>query len=91
MILYKELPRITKVIKVRRLKLACHLIRHNNIMVHKLILWKTTNGRSRRDRKDIIYVDNLKEDSRLDHINEMMAMLLHRDGGVYKKYLMHIY
>ena len=42
--LYKELPRISKVVKERRLKLAGHLIRHDNIMEHKLVLWEPING-----------------------------------------------
>ena len=40
-------------------------------MTHKL-----TNGRARRGRKTVTYIDNLKEDSGLVKINEMRTMCL---------------
>ena len=40
----------------KNLKLAGHLIRLNNIMAHKLVLWKPTNARARICRKTITYV-----------------------------------
>ena len=63
--LYKELPK-----KVRRLKCADHLVRHNNIMAYKPVLCELTHGRTRGGHKIINYVDNLKEDSGQDNINE---------------------
>ena len=48
-----------KYILERRLKLVGDLIKHNNILVHKLVLWEHTNGIARRNRKTITYVDNL--------------------------------
>ena len=52
------------------------MIRHNNIMTNKL-----TNGRARRVRKTVTYIDNLKEDSGLANINEMRTMMFDRDGA----------
>ena len=36
--LYNGLPRISEVIKERRLKLAGHFLRHDNEMAHELVL-----------------------------------------------------
>ena len=69
--LYNGLSRISEVIKERRLKLAGHLMRHDNEMAHKLVLWEPTNGSARRGRKTITFVDNLREDIGLDDINEI--------------------
>ena len=80
--LYKESPTIRE----RRLKLAGHLNRHNDIMAHKLVLVEPINGHARKYRKTITYVDNLKEDSGLlDNIiinffiNDMRIVMLNRD------------
>ena len=77
--LYNGLSRISEVIKERRLKLAGHLMRHDNEMAHKLVLWEPTNGSARRGRKTITFVDNLREDIGLDDINEIKTMMLDRD------------
>ena len=76
--IYNGLSRIY-VIKERRLKLAGHLMRHNNEMAHELVLWEPTNGSARRGRKTITFVDNLREDIGLDGINEIKTMMLDRD------------
>ena len=77
--LYNGLSRISEVIKERRLKLAGHLMRHDNEMAHKLVLWEPTHGSARRGRKTITFVDNLREDIGLDDINEIKTMMLDRD------------
>ena len=65
--LYNGLSRISEVIKERRLKLAGQLMRCNNEMAHKLVLWEPINGSARRGRKTIFainhhtFVDNLRE------------------------------
>ena len=83
--LYNGLSRISEVIKERRLKLAGHLMRHDNEIAHKLVLWEPTNGISRRDRKTITFVDNLREDIGLDDIHEIKTMMLDRDVWSIKK------
>ena len=46
---------------------------------NKLVIWEPANSHARRGRKIITYVDNLKEDSGQDNINEMRTMMLDRD------------
>ena len=77
--LYNGFSRISKVIKERRLKLAGHLMRHDNEMAHKLVLWEPTNGSARRGRKTVNFVDNLRENIELDDIHEINTMMLDRD------------
>ena len=77
--LYNGLSRISEVIEERRLQLAGHLMRHDNEMAHKLVLWEPTNRSARRGRKTITFVDNLREDIELDDINEIKTMMLDRD------------
>ena len=43
-------------------------------MAHKLVLWEPTNGSTRRGRKTITFVDNLREDIGLDDIHEIKTM-----------------
>ena len=38
------MPKITEVIKQRRLRLAGHCIRHTDEITHNLVLWKPKNG-----------------------------------------------
>ena len=45
-------------------------------MAHKLVLWEPITGCARRGHKIITYVDNIKEDTEVDFINEMMTMML---------------
>ena len=78
-ILYNGLSRISEVIQERRLKLAGHLKRHETEMAHKLVLWEPINGRARRGRKTITFVDNLREDTGLNDATEMTTMMLNRD------------
>ena len=50
-------------------------------MVHKLVLWESTNGCARRDRKTITYVDKLKEDSgkyKWDEVDDVGQRCLER-------------
>ena len=77
--LYNGLSRISEVIKEIRLKLAGHLMRHDNEIANKLVLWEPTNGSARRGRKTITFVDNLREDIGLDDIHEINTMILDRD------------
>ena len=74
--LYNGLSKISEVIQERRLKLAVHLMRHDNEMAHKLVPLEPTNGSARRGRKTITFVDNLIED--IDDINEIHFIMLDR-------------
>ena len=48
--LYRGMPNISEMIKLRRLRLAGHCIRHNDELAHHLILWNPKNGiRNRGD------------------------------------------
>ena len=42
--LYRGMPKITEVIKQRRLRLEGHCLRHTEELSHNLILWKPKNS-----------------------------------------------
>ena len=82
--LYNGLSRISEVIKERRLQIAGHLLRHDNEMAHKLVLWEPINGSARKCRKTITFVDNLREDIGINDINEINTMMLDIDVWIEK-------
>ena len=55
--LYRGLPKITDVIKDRRLRLAGHCIRHNDEIANNLILWTPKTGKRNRGRQPKTFVD----------------------------------
>ena len=61
--LYQDLPRVSQKIQQRRMRIAGHCIRHNECPASQLVLWQPTDGRRKRGRKNISYVDNLMDDT----------------------------
>ena len=83
--LYGSLPRITDKIAMQRLRLAGHCIRHPEEIASKLVLWQPTEGRVKRGRKPVDYIDNIKRDTGLDNINEIRTAML--DRKVWKEFV----
>ena len=78
--LYGNLPPVSNKIKQRRLRLSGHLIRHEEEIANKLVMWEpTTQGRANRGRRKTTYVDQLKRDTGLTQISEMKTVMLDRE------------
>ena len=72
---YGAMPRVTTKIQKRRMRLAGHCIRHDDLVAHKLILWEPTHGHRSRGRPKLSYVDNLRKDMELKCTDEIRALM----------------
>ena len=78
--LYQNIPPVTDKIRKRRMMLAGHCVRHVDEAASDLVLWEPTDGRVRRGRRKLTYIDNLKEDTGANDSNEIRSMMLDRNG-----------
>ena len=69
--LYQDLPKLTEMVRERRLRIAGHCVRHEEEIAHHLILWEPTRGNRGRGRRAVTYIDNLKEDTNLEDAAEI--------------------
>ncbi|KAJ8257596.1 hypothetical protein GJAV_G00187470 [Gymnothorax javanicus] len=61
--LYGELLRVSERIAIRRMRIAGHCHRHQELPASKLVLWEPTHGRRSTGRPKHTYVDMLKNDA----------------------------
>ena len=54
--LYRGMPKITEVIKLRKLRLSGHCIRHSDEIAYNLVSWKLKNGIRNRGRQHKTYI-----------------------------------
>ena len=76
--LYDGLPPVSCKVASRRMKLAGHCVRHADEEASKLILWEPSQGRSNVGRRAVTYIDNLKNDTGMDNINELKTAMMER-------------
>ena len=60
---FGNLPKISLKFRQRRMKLAGRCIRHGDEIANKLVLWQPNDGRVRRGRQKINYIDVLLQDT----------------------------
>ena len=77
-VVYGRLIRASDKIAQRRMRLAGHLARHEEILAHQLLLWEPLHGHRRRGRPHLTYVDVLKSDTGLDDSKEINKLMLDR-------------
>ena len=76
--LYGNLPKISVKIRQRRMRLAGHCIRHEDEIANKLVLWQPNDGRVRRGRQKINYIDVLLQDTGVTSAAELKTIMLDR-------------
>ena len=76
--LYGDLPRVSCKVRERRLRLAGHAIRHPELSLSKVILWKPVHGQRGRGRPRSTYVDNLLTDVGVETTGELETLMLDR-------------
>ena len=74
---YGSLQRVSTRIQQRRMRLAGHIHRHNELVGHELLLWEPKHGHSGRGKK-LTYVDTLRKDTELDCVNEIGGLMDNR-------------
>ena len=76
--LYGSLPRATSKIQERRMKLAGHIHRHDDLVAHQLLLWEPTQGTRGRGRPALTFVDTLRGDTGLNGTEEIRGLMADR-------------
>ena len=57
------------------MRLAGHCIRHTDEMANRLVLWQPTEGRTRRGRGRVNYVDSLFQDTGMANVEELRIIM----------------
>ena len=76
---YGDLPKVTEKIRDRRMKLAGHIQRHEDLIAHEVLFWDPQHGRRGRGRPQLTYIDMLKRDTELDSVAEIKSLMLDRE------------
>ena len=63
--LYGDLPKISDVVRERRLRLAGHCMRHKNEVSSNLVIWRPSRGSRNRGRPTNTFVDTIMRDTGL--------------------------
>ena len=64
---YGDLSRATEKIRDRRMRLAGHIHRHEDLVAHDVLFWDPQHGSRGRGRPHLTYIDMLKRDTGLDN------------------------
>ena len=75
---YGTLPRATMKIQDRRMRLAGHIQRHNELLAHHTLLWEPTHGVRSRGRPALTFVDNIRADTGLTDTGEISRLMADR-------------
>ena len=74
-VVYGHLPRVTSKIQGRRMKLAGHIQRHEELTAHKLLLWEPLHGARGRGRPPLTFVDTIRRDTELTDTDEIRRLM----------------
>ena len=79
-ILYIRLPKISEVIRDLRMTIAGYCVRQKDEACHDLIFWHARNGKRNRGRQPIKFIDNLKNDTELNDVEEIRNVMSEREN-----------
>jgi hypothetical protein len=74
-VLYGNLLRVSKKIRERRLRLAGHCIRNNELKANDLVLWEPPQGKPSRGSQKLTYVNMLRRDLGLESAEELRTLM----------------
>ena len=77
-ILYGKLPKVSDRIRNRRMRLAGHIQRHDDLSAHNLLLWEPLHGHRRQGAPRITYVDTLRKDTELNDVGDIRKLMSDR-------------
>ena len=81
--LYGKLPRISYILRERRLRLAGHSWRNKNELISDVLLWTPTHGKCKQGRPVRTYIDQLVDDA--GYCIEDLPSLMEPDGESFTK------
>ena len=76
---FGSIPMPSVMIASRRLRLAGHIARHEDLLANKLLFWDPQHGHRGRGRPYLTYMDVLKKDTNLSSVDEIRTVMLERD------------
>ena len=77
-VVYGRLPRVSSKIQERRMRLAGHIHRHEDLIAQELLLWEPTQGVRGRGRPALTFVDTLRSDTGLDSTMDIGTLMADR-------------
>ena len=84
--LYGNIPKISKSIRMQRLRFAGHCWRSKDEVASDLVLWQPQHGNLSRGRPAKTYIDQLRDDNDLLTTDEIKTTMNDREG--WRKYVM---
>ena len=76
---FGDIPRASETVRTRRLKLAGHVQRHEELTAHQLLFWEPDRGTRGRGRPKKSFTDQLRDDTGLSSNDEIKRLMLNRD------------
>ena len=76
---FGNIPMPSVMIANRRMRMAGHIARHEDLLANKLLFWEPQHGHRGRGRPHLNYIDMLKRDTSLSSTDEIRTMMLDRD------------
>ena len=73
--LYGDLPKLSNIIRERRLRFAGHIYRHEQQIANTVLFWSPSHGKRKRGHPFLTYVDVLCNDTGLSVVELKSAML----------------
>ena len=77
--IFGDLPKVSDKVACRRLGVAGHCQRHEELSAHHTVLWEPTHGKHRPGRTSTIFVETLKRDVGVVNTAELAACMTNRD------------
>ncbi|XP_029648391.1 uncharacterized protein LOC115222343 [Octopus sinensis] len=72
--LYQGLPKVALKIQHRRMRLDGHCIRHTDEIANKLVIWQPTEGRTKKGKRKMTYINNLRKDTGMEGVQELRTI-----------------
>ena len=76
---FGTIPMPSVMIANRRMRLAGHIARHDDLLANDLLFWEPQHGHRGRGRPHLTYIDMLKKDTSLSSVDEIRAVMLDRE------------
>ena len=76
--LYRGMPKISEIIKKRRMRLAGHCVNHPEEVAHNLILWTPKHSIRIRGRQSTTFIETIKHDCECEEV-ELRKLMMDRE------------
>ena len=77
--LFGNIPKPSVMIANRRMRMAGHIARHDDLLANQLLSWDQQHGYRGPGRPHLTFIDMLKKDTSLSSVDEIRGVMLDRD------------